>query len=112
MLRVWIAEKKLHCSMKVGMYRETMNIPEEKAWGKILADVARHFANALPIPGETFEGALINHTDAGLADPAFNSSGVPWHASYYQVGYPCLQRVKARWDPRHVFRHALSIRAA
>lgn len=47
MLRVWIAEKKLHCSMKVGMYRETMNIPEEKAWGVILADVARHVANAL-----------------------------------------------------------------
>ena len=23
MLRVWIAEKKLHCSMKIGMYRET-----------------------------------------------------------------------------------------
>jgi hypothetical protein len=47
MLRVWIADKKLHCSMKVGMYRETMNIPEETAWGTILADVARHVANAL-----------------------------------------------------------------
>jgi len=47
MLRVWIAEKKLHCSMKVGMYRETMNVSEEKAWGTILADVARHLANAL-----------------------------------------------------------------
>lgn len=47
MLRVWIAEKKLHCSMKVGMYRETMNIPEERAWGTILADVARHISKAL-----------------------------------------------------------------
>ena len=47
MLRVWIAEKKLHCSMKVGMYRETMNIQEERAWGTILADVAKHWANAL-----------------------------------------------------------------
>jgi hypothetical protein len=47
MLRVWIAERKLHCSMKVGMYRETMNMPEEKAWGVILADVARHVAKAL-----------------------------------------------------------------
>ena len=35
MLRVWIAEKKLHCSMKVGMYRETTKIAEEKAWGTI-----------------------------------------------------------------------------
>lgn len=47
MLRVWIAERGLHCSIKVGMYRETMNVPEEKAWGTILADVAKHVANAL-----------------------------------------------------------------
>lgn len=47
MLRVWIAENKLHCSLKIGMYRESMNIPEERAWGTILADVARHVANAL-----------------------------------------------------------------
>ncbi len=47
MLRVWVAEGGLHCSMKVGMYRETMNVAEEKAWGIILADVARHIANAL-----------------------------------------------------------------
>ncbi|MBL8483648.1 MAG: DUF5076 domain-containing protein [Rhodocyclaceae bacterium] len=47
MLRVWIAEQKLHCSIKVGMYRETMSISEEKAWGVILADIARHIAKAL-----------------------------------------------------------------
>ena len=47
MLRVWIAEEGLHCSLKVGMYRESTKIPEEKAWGTILADVARHVANAL-----------------------------------------------------------------
>ncbi len=47
MLRVWIAEQKLHCSMKVGMYLETMTIPEEDAWGVILADVTRHLAAAL-----------------------------------------------------------------
>jgi hypothetical protein len=47
MLRVWVAERGLHCSMKVGMYRETMDVSEEKAWGTILADVARHIADAL-----------------------------------------------------------------
>ena len=47
MLRVWIAERKLHCSMKIGMHQESMNIPEEKAWGTILADAARHLANAM-----------------------------------------------------------------
>jgi hypothetical protein len=46
-LRVWIAAKKLHCSMKVGMYRETTKVAEETAWGTILADVARHLADAL-----------------------------------------------------------------
>jgi len=47
LLRVWIAEARLHCSMKIGMYHEKMNIPEEKAWGVILADLTRHVAAAL-----------------------------------------------------------------
>ena len=47
MLRVWIAGGKLHCSLKVGMYRDGMGIEEEIAWGTILADAARHIANAL-----------------------------------------------------------------
>ena len=47
MIRVWIAEKGLHCSMKVGMYQEGTPNSEEKAWGRILADVARHVGNAL-----------------------------------------------------------------
>lgn len=47
MLRVWIAEQGLHCSLKVGMYRESTSVPEEKAWGTILADAARHIATAL-----------------------------------------------------------------
>jgi aclacinomycin oxidase len=45
-----------------------------------------------------------------FADPALNVSGVPWHTLYYKASYPRLQRIKARWDPRNVFRHALSIR--
>lgn len=47
MLRVWIAEQGLHCSIKVGMYRESTNVSEEKAWGRILADAARHISKAL-----------------------------------------------------------------
>lgn len=46
-LRVWIAESGLHCSLKVGMYHETSATPESQAWGKILADVTRHIAAAL-----------------------------------------------------------------
>ena len=64
----------------------------------------------VPAPSDATEGALITHPDADLADPAWNTSGVPWHAMYYNGNYARLQRVKARWDPRNVFRHALSIR--
>ena len=65
----------------------------------------------VPAPGERTDGALINHPDADLADPALNTSGVPWSTLYYKENYPRLQRVKAEWDPRDVFHHALSIRA-
>jgi len=67
-------------------------------------------SGGVPVPGPEYDGALINHPDVDLADPALNTSGVPWHTLYYQAGYPRLQRVKAQWDPRNVFRHALSIR--
>jgi aclacinomycin oxidase len=68
-------------------------------------------SGGVPVPGEAYDGTFINHPDTDLADPALNTSGVPWHTLYYREGYPRLQRVKARWDPRNVFRHALSIRA-
>jgi len=65
----------------------------------------------VPVPGDAYDGALINHPDTDLADAAWNTSGVPWSTIYYQDNYARLQRIKAQWDPRNVFRHALSIRA-
>jgi len=47
MARVWIAEHGLHCSLKVGMYHESHDVAEQRAWGTILADMTRHIANAL-----------------------------------------------------------------
>jgi aclacinomycin oxidase len=64
----------------------------------------------VPVPGEVCDGAMINHPDADLADPEWNTSGVPWHTLYYKGNYPRLQRIKSRWDPGNVFHHALSIR--
>lgn len=55
MLRVWVAEGQLHCSLKVGMYRDGMGIDEEVAWGTILADAARHIAKALQDSGNPNE---------------------------------------------------------
>lgn len=67
-------------------------------------------SGGVPVPGEAYGGALINHPDVDLTDPSLNESGVPWHTFYYRDSYSRLQRVKARWDPLNVFRHALSIR--
>ena len=55
MLRVWVAEGQLHCSLKVGMYRDGMGIDEAVAWGTILADAARHIAKALQDSGNLNE---------------------------------------------------------
>ncbi|MBW8879343.1 MAG: FAD-binding oxidoreductase [Acidobacteria bacterium] len=67
-------------------------------------------SGGVPVPGEAYDGSFINHPDTDLADLSLNTSGVPWHTLYYKENYPRLQRIKARWDPRDVFRHALSIR--
>lgn len=75
-------------------------------YGDLFADTG-----GVPVPGERYAGSLINHPDTDHADPALNRSGVAWPALYYRANYPRLQRVKARWDPMNVFRHALSIRA-
>ncbi|MFH8930824.1 FAD-binding oxidoreductase [Streptomyces pristinaespiralis] len=66
----------------------------------------------VPVPGRGSDGAYINYPDIDLADPRWNTSGVPWHHLYYKDNYPRLQRIKAKWDPRGVFRHALSVRPA
>jgi hypothetical protein len=67
-------------------------------------------SGGVPVPGEAYDGTFINHPDIDLADLRLNTSGVPWPTLYYKENYPRLQRVKARWDPTNVFRHALSIR--
>ncbi|TLW91710.1 FAD-binding oxidoreductase [Saccharomonospora piscinae] len=63
----------------------------------------------VPVPDDRNDGAYINYPDRDLADPQWNTSGVPWSTLYYKDNYPRLQRVKARYDPRDEFRHSLSI---
>ena len=63
----------------------------------------------VPVPNEVTDGAFINYVDADLADPAWNTSGVPWQTLYYGRNYRRLQETKTHWDPRNVFNHALSI---
>jgi aclacinomycin oxidase len=85
---------------------ETQNL----AWARSFYRDLFAGTGGVPVPGDAYDGSLINHPDIDMADPAWNTSGVPWSTIYYHDQYPRLQRVKARWDPRNVFRHALSIR--
>lgn len=59
MLRVWVGGGELHCSLKIGMYRDGMGIDEELAWGTILADAARHIAKALQDGGKLDEAESL-----------------------------------------------------
>ncbi|MET9887871.1 FAD-binding protein [Streptomyces sp. NPDC006430] len=66
----------------------------------------------VPVPGRGADGCYINYPDVDMADPAWNTSGVPWHRLYYKDNYPRLQRVKAAWDPRGLFGHELGVSPA
>ena len=57
------------------------------------------------------DGAYINYPDDDMADPAVNTSGIPWSTFYYKDNYPRLQKIKAAWDPKDVFSHTLGIEA-
>ncbi|MFE6861667.1 FAD-binding oxidoreductase [Nocardia sp. NPDC057668] len=63
----------------------------------------------VPVPNAAQGGSYINYPDADLADPQWNTSGVPWHAFYYGGNYERLRAIKATWDPGTVFRHSLSL---
>jgi aclacinomycin oxidase len=98
-----------------------MKVVYETIWGEETDDAANLAwvrelyrdvyadTGGVPVPDEVNDGSYINYPDADLADPAWNTSGVPAHRLYYKDNYPRLQRVKSRWDPRNVFRHALAI---
>jgi hypothetical protein len=85
--------------------------PENLTWVRGFYRELFAESGGVPVPGEAYDGAFINHPDTDLADSALNTSGVPWHTLYYKENYRRLQQIKARWDPRDVFGHALSVRA-
>ena len=65
MLRVWVAERKLHCSLKIGMY-SAMDIDEADAWGTILSDTVRHIARALSRESHESEELVIGKIQTKL----------------------------------------------
>jgi FAD/FMN-containing dehydrogenase len=64
----------------------------------------------VPVSDAFTDGSYINYPDVDLADPRWNTSGVPWHELYFKQNYPRMQQVKAVYDPSDIFRHPLSVR--
>jgi hypothetical protein len=63
----------------------------------------------VPVPNAVTDGCYVNYPDIDLNDPTFNQSGLPYSTLYYKGNYPRLRQVKAKYDPRNVFRHRQSI---
>lgn len=79
-------------------------------WARDLYEDLFAATGGAPVSGPVSDGAYINYPDTDLADPARNTSGVPWYTLYYKDNYARLQAVKRTWDPLDVFRHDLSVR--
>ncbi|MBK6704258.1 MAG: DUF5076 domain-containing protein [Caulobacteraceae bacterium] len=65
MARVLIAEKGLHCSLRIGMYADRQDVQESVAWGSsLLTWRARHAASAL----SQGHGSNLESTVAAIRD--------------------------------------------
>ncbi|MFF2080854.1 FAD-binding oxidoreductase [Kitasatospora sp. NPDC058162] len=82
------------------------------AWARECYQEMYADTGGVPVPNEVTDGCYVNYPDIDLGDPRFNTSSVPWHDLYYKENYPRLQRIKAVWDPRNVFRHGQSVEPA
>ena len=82
MLRAWIAERGLHCTIHIGMWESQKSIREERAWGVLLADVVKHIANAMheeygdPVDRTTAE--IVRAMLAELELPTSEAKGKFW----------------------------------
>jgi len=83
MIRAWIAEQGLHCTINVGLYRDNGKHDEASAWGILLADVVRHLANAVEDRyGDDQEAtirAVVRSFAKELQLPTSEADGYFWH---------------------------------
>ncbi|GHE57515.1 FAD-binding oxidoreductase [Streptomyces capitiformicae] len=96
----------------VSLWTDTTDDARHEKWVRECYQDVYASTGGVPRTDGTNDGCYINYADADLADPALNTSGIPWHQLYFKGNYPRLQRVKERWDPRDLFRHALAVRRA
>ena len=79
MVRGWIAEGGLHCVLNVGHWHENSDIDERQAWGIMLADMARHIANAMQemadMDPQSSLQIIVNAFQSELSKPSSEHSG-------------------------------------
>lgn len=73
--RVWVAERGLHCSLKIGVY-SNQGIDEENAWGIVLADLARHVSNALASSQQSSDEILPRIVEKMLDELGYPTSSM------------------------------------
>jgi hypothetical protein len=75
MLRAWVIDNGLHCSLDVGRAGEN----EAILWGILLSDIARHVANAVEeaegTPTEDTLRMIRAHFNAELESPSAGTTG-------------------------------------
>ncbi|MEU1430350.1 FAD-binding protein [Nocardia sp. NPDC005746] len=64
----------------------------------------------VPGRGGANDGAVLNYTDTDPLDPALHTAPIPWQELYFGAALPRLREIKATWDPRGHFTHALAVR--
>jgi hypothetical protein len=78
MISGWIAEKGLHTTLNIGMWKEAGR-DEPKAWGIFLSDVVRHIANAIEestgAPRGDTTATILAAMDREFAEPTSDVSG-------------------------------------
>lgn len=66
MLRVWIAERELHCSLRVGLFSEAMKLEEERSRGIMISDLIRRLADAIRAAHSTDKDEVIRRIFRGM----------------------------------------------
>lgn len=90
-------------------WREPSDDADFLRWARAMYRDVYADTGGVPAPDETNAGSYINYPDPDLRDPHWNTSRASWHNLYYRDNYPRLQQIKAKWDPRNIFRHELAI---
>jgi hypothetical protein len=79
MLRLWIADGGLHCSLMIGHWEQFKGADEDVAWGKVLADAIQHIANALQerrsVDRSETIGRIFKAMESELSEPTTKHRG-------------------------------------